>query len=147
MDTKQKSPVQEDSGGQSPVSDDPAAQDEDTSGEIVSANLRALEIVYFAAMLEEARLFDVVDRLVAMFSRGILPLGPGRTGAMLYRHWKGQHTRLTTEQRRNVYARAFGLPGGGADVMPNREFNDLWMSFVSIVGMYSAELQSLPPGE
>jgi len=97
--------------------------------------------------LEEARLFDVVDRLVAMFSRGILPLGPGRTGAMLYRHWKGQHTRLTTEQRRNVYARAFGLPGGGADVMPNREFNDLWMSFVSIVGMYSAELQSLPPGE
>jgi hypothetical protein len=46
-----------------------------------------------------------------------------------------------------VYARAFGLPGGDASVMPNREFNDLWLRFVSIVGMYSAELQSLPPAE
>jgi hypothetical protein len=46
-----------------------------------------------------------------------------------------------------VYARAFGLPGGDVSVIPNREFNDLWVSFVSIVGMYSAELQSLPPGE
>src|SRR6266498_1631709 len=116
MDKNQKSLVQESGSGQSPVSADPARQSEDTNGEIVSANLRALETIYFTAMLEEARLFDVVDRLVTMFSHGLLPLGPGRAGAMLYRHWKGQHTRLTTEQRRNVYARAFGLPGGGADV-------------------------------
>jgi len=88
-----------------------------------------------------------VDRLVDMFSHGMLPLGPGRAGAMLYRHWKGHHSRFTTAQRRNVYARAFGLTGGDASVKSNREFNDLWMSFVSIVGMYSAELQSLPPGE
>src|SRR5205809_3513691 len=147
MDRKQKSPVQQDSGGQSPVSAHPAQQGDDTNGEIVSANLRALEAVYSAAMLEEARLFDVVDRLVTMFSHGMLPLGPGRAGAMLYRHWKGHHSRLTTEQRHNVYTRAFGLPGGDARVVSNREFNDLWMSFVSIVGMYSAELQSLPPGE
>ena len=147
MDRDQKSSVQESGSGQSPVSADPARQSENTNGEIVSANLRALEAVYFAAMLEEARLFDVVDRLVAMFSHGILPLGPGRAGAMLYHRWKGHHSRLTTEQRRNVYARAFGLPGGDARVLSNREFNDLWMSFVSIVGMYAAELQSLPPGE
>ena len=147
MDRQQKSPVQEGGSGQSPVSADPTRQGEDTNVEIVSANLRALETIYFTAMLEEARLFDVVDRLVAMFSRGMLPLGPGRAGGMLYRHWKGYHSRLTTEQRHNVYARAFGLPGGDADVMPNREFNGLWMTFVSIVGMYSAELQSLPPGE
>jgi len=116
-------------------------------GDIISANLRALEAVYFAAMLEEVRLFDVLDRLVAMFGKGVLPLGPGRAGAMLYNHWKGHHGRLTSEQRHNVYARAFGLPGGDASVTPNREFNDLWLRFVSIVGMYAAELQSLPPGE
>src|SRR6266487_367048 len=110
------SSVQEIGSGLSPVSADPARQSEDTNGEIVSANLRALEPVYFAAMLEEARLFDVVDRLVAMFSHGMLPLGPGRAGAMLYRHWKGHHSRFTTAQRRNVYARAFGLPGGDARV-------------------------------
>jgi hypothetical protein len=89
----------------------------------------------------------VLERLVAMFTRGALPLGPGRAGAMLYQHWKGLQGRLTKGQRQNVYARAFGLPGGAAEVMPNREFDDLWVRFVSIVGMYSAELQSLPPGE
>lgn len=46
-----------------------------------------------------------------------------------------------------MYARAFGLPGGDASAMPNSKFTELWLSFVSIVGMYSAELQSLPPGE
>jgi hypothetical protein len=118
-----------------------------TQGDIVSANLRALQPVYYAAMLEEARLFDVVDRLAMMFGQGLLPVSHGRAGAMLYRHWKGHQSRLTTEQRRNVYARAFGLPGGDASVMSNRDFNDLWVRFVSIVGMYSAELHSLPPGE
>ena len=147
MARKQKPSSQTSTSSQSPVSTHPARQDEDTNGEIVSANLRALETVYFTAMLEEARLFDVVDRLVTMFSHGMLPLGPGRPGAMLYHHWKEHHNKLTSAQRHNVYARAFGLPGGDASVMPNREFNDLWLRFVSIVGMYSAELQSLPPGE
>jgi len=133
--------------GHSPVSAPPERQAEDTNMVIVSANLRALETVYLAAMLEEARLFDVVDCLVTMFGRGKLPLGPGRAGAMLYNRWKGHHRRLTVGQRHNVYARAFGLPGGDAEVKPNREFNDLWVRFVSIIGMYSAELQSLPPGE
>ncbi len=106
-----------------------------------------MEAVYFAAMLEEARVFDVVDRLVAMFSRGALPLGHGPAGATLYRYWKSEHTRLTAVQRRNVYARAFGWPGADPRVLPNRKFNDLWMRFVSIAGMHSSELQVLPPAE
>jgi hypothetical protein len=125
----------------------PAESVKDSVAEIVPANLRALEGVYFAAMLEEARVFDVVDRMVAMFSQGLLPIGPGRAGATLYRCWKGHHNRLTVAQRRNVYARAFGLSGGDGSVVANRKFNDLWLNFVSIVGMYSAELQVLPPTE
>lgn len=132
---------------QSPISPGQAQQSGNANAEIVPANLRALEAVYFAAMLEEARLFDVVDRLVAMFGQGLLPLGPGRAGATLYRFWKGNHNRFTAAQRHNVYARAFGLPGGDAGVMPNRKFDDLWLRFVSIVGMYSAELQVLPEAE
>jgi len=139
--------LQNNSSSRSAASAPPAGRSEDTSGEIISANLRALETVYFTAMLEEACLFEVVDHLAGMFKDGTLPVGPGQAGAMLYNHWKGHHSRLTPRQRRNVYARAFGLPGGDASVMPNREFNDLWLRFVSIVGMYSAELQSLPPGE
>jgi hypothetical protein len=82
-----------------------------------------------------------------MFGQGLLPLGPGKAGATLYRLWKGHHNRLTTAQRHNVYARVFGLPAHDADVRPNRKFNDLWLRFISIVGMYSAELQMLPPSE
>jgi hypothetical protein len=123
------------------------SQQDDSCTEIVPGNLRALEGVYFTAMLEEARVFDVVDRLSAMFVQGLLPLGHSRAGAALYRRWQGSHNRLTAAQRRNVYARAFGLAGGDAGVLPNRQFNDLWIRFISIVGMYSAELQVLPPAE
>ena len=115
--------------------------------EIIPANLRALEAVYFTAMLEEVRVFDVVDRLVAMFGRGTLALGHGKAAAILYRYWKGNHSRLTPAQRHNIYARAFGLPGGDGSIKANHKFNDLWLRFVSIVGMYSAELQVLPPAE
>lgn len=141
------SSLQSNDSSQSAVITPPGEQGEDTNEEIISANLRALETVYFTAMLEEARLFDVVDRLAGMFNDGTLPIGPGRAGAMLYSYWKGHPSRLTSRQRRNVYARAFGLPGGDASVVSNREFHGLWLQFVSIVGMYSAELQSLPPGE
>jgi len=120
---------------------------EEATGDIVAANLRALQPIYFAAVLEEARGFEVVERLVGMFAGGTLPLGHERTGAMLYKYWKGDYKRLTPEQRRAVYARAFGQPGGDADTMANREFNELWLRFISIVGMYSAELQALPPEE
>lgn len=124
-----------------------ATPSEEANSDIAAANLRALQPIYFASILEEARGFDVVERLVTMFASGMLPLGHERTGAMLYKYWKGDYKRLTVEQRRTVYARAFGLSGGGDGVLSNREFNDLWLRFVSIVGMYSAELQAMAPEE
>jgi hypothetical protein len=147
MATKHKTRLMESDTDQLAISTTLASQSAEESGDIAAANLRALQPIYFAAILEEARGFDVVERLVTMFASGMLPLGPERTGAMLYKYWKGDYRRLTTEQRRTVYARAFGMSGGEAGVTPNREFNDLWMRFVSIVGMYSAELQSIPPEE
>jgi len=139
--------MQRNGNGDSTINAEPARPGEAKHPAIVSANLRALEPVYFTAMLEEARLFEVVDCLVAKFICGRLPLGPGRAGAVLYDHWKGDSKRFTAGQRRTVFARAFGLPGGDVSVIPNLEFTDLWLRFVSIVGMYSAELQSLPPDE
>ena len=147
MNTTQDSPEAEDGANEPSNSPVEAQQIPEVNADIVSANLRALEAVYFAAMLEEARVFEVMDRLVLMFGQGLLPLGPGKAGATLYRLWKGHHNRLTPAQRHNVYARVFGLRGDDASVRPNRKFNDLWLRFVSIVGMYSAELQMLPPGE
>ena len=78
MARKQKPQLQGNGSDQLTASAELARQGEDTNGEIIPANLRALESVYFAAMLEEARLFEVVDRLAARFSRGLLSLG--RTG-------------------------------------------------------------------
>jgi hypothetical protein len=118
-----------------------------SSTEIIPATIRALETVYLAAMLEEVSLFDVVDRLVALFGQGALSLGPGRAGAILYRYWRKSCDRLTAAERNAVYAKAFGLPCDDAEVKANAKFNDLWVQFVSIVGMYSAELQVLPPSE
>jgi hypothetical protein len=147
MNAQQESPTAGNDTIQAPIGPSQAQQCGGANAEIVPANLRALEAVYFAAMLEEARVFDVVERLVAMFGHGLLPLGPGKAGATLYRLWKGHHNRLTAAQRHNVYARVFGLPAHDVNVRPNRKFNDLWIRFVSIVGMYSAELQMLPPSE
>ena len=153
-EAKEHSPAAEASPVQTPATASavepeqmPGADANEAEGDIVPAHLRALEPVYFSAMLEEVRIFEVLDRLVTMFSQGLLPLGHGKAGAALYRYWKGNHNRLSTEQRRNVYARVLGLPGGDSTVRPNRKFNNLWLNFVSIVGMYSAELQVLPPTE
>lgn len=147
MTTEQESLAAANGSIQSPQKPDQAPQRRDANAEIIPANLRALETIYFTAMLEETGIFDVMDRLEVMFSQGLLPLGPGRAGANLYRYWKGHQNRLTAAQRHHVYARVFGLPGGDASVRPNRKFDDLWLRFISIVGMYSAELQVLPPAE
>ena len=132
------------SSAEAPVETAPS---EAAGTEIIPAYLRALEPVYYAAMMEEAGLFEVVDRLVTLFAQGLLPLGPGRAGAVLYKFWRRNCERLTEEERHTVYARAFGMPCDGIDVVANTKFNDLWVQFVSIVGMYSAELQVLPPSE
>ena len=42
--------------------------------------------------------------------------------------------RWSTHERVQVYQRVFGVPGGtGGEAKPNREFNDLWLRFVSSV--------------
>ncbi|MEP6637041.1 MAG: hypothetical protein ABJB97_09970 [Acidobacteriota bacterium] len=102
--------------------------------QIVSANIRALQPAYVAAMLEGVKLFAVADRLVELFQSGKLPLGNGKGGRGLFNYWKETPSRLSALERRNVYARAFNLPGGESEgIVPNREFNDLWLRFVSEV--------------
>ncbi len=107
--------------------------------EIVAENLHALQAVYFASMLEEMRLFQVVDKLLEMFHQGMLPVGRGKAGDFLYRYWKQSNDRLTEAERRNLYQRAFGFPGGDPSVPGNREFGDLWLRFVSAVSSYSRQ--------
>ena len=121
------------------VIDLPSLED-DASIEILEPNLQAMQGIYFASMLEEMKVFQVMDKLVEQFHSGILPLGKGRAGELLYRYWKNSDERLTELERRNLYERAFGIPGGEAESAPNREFNDLWLRFVSAVSSYQRQL-------
>jgi hypothetical protein len=108
--------------------------------EIVEDNLRAMQALYFAVALEDAKLFQVVEKLVELFQQGMLPLGRGTAGDFLYDYWRKAVDRLSEVERRNLYARAFGFPGGEPQAAPNREFSDLWLRFVSAVSSFRRQL-------
>ncbi len=130
-------------GGAPPSSFDIPLPDleEATDGEIVRENLDAAQAIYFAYQLEDARMPQVVERIVELFRAGLLPLSYGKTGDYLYSYYKKSSERITEGERRDLYMRAFGAPGGDpSNNQPNREFNDLWWRFVSSVSSFGRQL-------
>jgi Bacterial Ig-like domain (group 2) len=103
--------------------------------EIVSENIFALQPAYFCSMLEELKVFQVVEKLVELFQNGVLPVVKGTAGNLLFAWWKNAALRVSEAERRAFYARSLGFPGGDAD-SPNREFRDLFMRFVSAVSSF-----------
>jgi hypothetical protein len=99
--------------------------------EITREHLRALQAIYFAYMLEESRLPQVVDRIVELFGFGLLPLGARPAAGRLAAGRAAN--RVSEAERRDLYQRVFGAPGGDADPAPNRDFNELWLRFVASV--------------
>lgn len=115
--------------------------DESTDVEIVRENLHAVQAIYFSWMLEEMHLPQVVERIVELFRAGLLPLGRGRAGDYLFNYYKRAVDRITEGERRDLYMRIFGAPGGDPNGnQPNREFNDLWLRFVSAVSSFARQL-------
>ena len=109
--------------------------------EIQTDNLQAMQAIYFSAQLEDLKVFQVVDKLVELFQNGMLPLGKGNAGNTLYDYWKQAIKRMTETERRNLYFRTFGFAGGDPNAgAPNREFNDLWLRFVSAVSSYARQV-------
>lgn len=113
--------------------------------EVVTDNLLAVQTIYVAAMLEEMKMFSVVDRLVALFSSGQLPVGRGSSGERLFQYWRHTSDRLSEKDRRDLYSRTFGFPGGDAGATPNREFEDLWYRFVAAVAGYNGAPEAVWP--
>jgi hypothetical protein len=112
-----------------------------TDVEIIRENLNAVQAIYFAYMLEEMRLPQVVERIVELFRGGLLPLGRGKAGDYLFRYFKTASERITEGERRDLYMRCFGAPGGDpSNNQPNREFNELWLRFVSAVSTFGRQL-------
>jgi hypothetical protein len=102
------------------------------SDDLESPSIRAMQVIYSAAMFEELKMFQVVDKLVALFRAGMLPLGRGE-GADRLRQF-GDHAAwwLPESERRAVYQRALGI-GRQDGIDSNREFNNLWRQFLSAV--------------
>jgi hypothetical protein len=111
----------------------------DTDVEIVQDNIRAASAIYFAYALEEMHLFQVVERIAQLFAQGLLPIG-ARGDAERLRRIALNDERLPEPERRNVYARVLGAPGGDAgDVEPNRDFVSLWLRFLVAVSAYARQ--------
>lgn len=113
--------------------------EEDVDIEIQKENLHAVQAIYFAYMLEEMRLFQVVERIVEIFRQGLLPLGRGKVGDYLFNYYKKAAERITEAERRDLYMRLFGAPGGNPAGEANRDFNELWLRFVSSVSSFARQ--------
>jgi hypothetical protein len=86
------------------------------------------------------RLFQVVERIVELFRQGLLPLGKGFVGDYLFSYYKKAAERITEGERRDLYMRVFGAPGGNPASEPNRDFNELWLRFISAVSSFARQL-------
>lgn len=123
-------------GGDRPLSDVQIALpdlDQISDYQIQAENVRLMGSIICSAMMDELKVFQVVDRLVEMSQNGTLPIGRGQAGEMLYKYWKETPNRMSEAERVNFYAVTIGIPGGNANGKGNREFNDLWLRFVSTV--------------
>ena len=90
-----------------------------TDNDVASANILALQQVYFASMLEELSAFQAADRLLELFDRGLLPINAEPS----FDAWRSARTAVSEAERRSLYARVLGTEGT----------YDLWTRFVSEV--------------
>lgn len=109
--------------------------------DIVEDNLMAMQAIFFASTLEDVRFFQVMDKILELFNIGVLPFGKGPAGDKIFAYWKRGFDRFTEVERHNLYARALGRPGGDVGAgTPNRQFNDLWLRFVSSVAEWRRQI-------
>ncbi|HST45170.1 MAG TPA: hypothetical protein VLK29_08095 [Luteimonas sp.] len=130
-------------GGASPSATEIVLPEWDESSDQVAQreNLIGAQAVAFAAACEEMNMPQVVEKIVDLFRTGLLPIGRGRAGDYLYNYYKKAGERMTEGERRDLYMRVLGTPGGDPNGNPpNREFKELWLRFVSAVSQFGRQL-------
>lgn len=110
-----------------------------TNLEVVADHCRTVGAFIVAYQLEQLKMFEVVDALVDIFRRGDLPLGKGAAGTRLHDYWREAPSRMSDAERQNFYAISLGLPTGEPGVAANRDFQALWLRFISAVSSFVRE--------
>jgi hypothetical protein len=124
------------SGRASAIGVDLPDLEETTQATILKDNVSSLAAVYFCAMLEDYKVFDVANVVADQFMQGVLPLSRGPGGNAIYEYIRETPNRFTAVERRTIYAQSLGLAQGSIDVqLPNREFSDLWIRFLSAASL------------
>lgn len=114
-----------------------------TAVEIIGANVDAVSLVYFSAMLEELKFYAVMDKIAEQFMVGMVPVSRGPAGNKIYEWIRRAPERFTEIERRGIYGRVLGLAQGSANEgVPNREFPDLWLRFLSTVNLLHRDKES-----
>lgn len=117
-----------------------------TAVDIVAANVVAVAGLYRSAMLEEMKLFAVADKVAEHFTIGMIPISRGPAGDRLFTWIREAPNRFSEMERRSIYGRVLGLAQGNAgNLLPNREFSDLWIRFLSIVSVFNREVVTTMP--
>jgi len=115
--------------------------EESTDVDIIKENLDGAQAIGFASSCEDMYMPQVVERIVELFRQGLLPLGRGKAGDYLFNYYKKAGERMTEGERRDLYMRVLGTPGGEVSgTQPNREFKELWLRFVSAVSAFGRQL-------
>ena len=108
--------------------------------ELNADNIRVSGLIYASAMLEETKIFQVVDQLADLFQQGLLPIGDSDHARYLHRYRQTRETRLSDAERRAFYARTLGMPSGDtavdAAVTSNRDFEELFVRFLAAVSSF-----------
>ena len=95
-----------------------------------------------ACEIEQTGAFDVVDKMVELFTQGMLPVRDDSGGRALNRYYWQAESRLDAAARASLYARALGRGDtGNTDAQPNVQFEQLMMRFVSALVRYDSTLQ------
>lgn len=102
---------------------------------IVQQNILNTSVISTAAQLEELRLFEAAERIVELATNGRLPIGAGAERRTIERYFRNRGDRLTVGERRSLYSRVLGVPGGElpTGIEPNSQFGELWIRFVAAV--------------
>ena len=114
------------------------ALESETDVEIVADNVRAVEAIYFAYMLEQMGAFRVLERIAELFRQGLLPFGQGRLAEALF-HVARPGERMPARDRAAFYKQVLGVVGGQGGGEPNRDFLSLWLRFLVAVAMIARQ--------